>query len=168
MFKKIIVVLSLLLLVSCSAPALSTEEISTAYQQGFTCIVTAVYGGDETAMEVSKNGANIRFCLVSPEELAGLNMEISGGKMSASFEGMGAELDFDALPESGPLKLFCLIVETLSLPDEFSLGQSGKDIIVIGRNFSAKLDPNGLGLLSAEFPNEETEFTFSEWAFSEQ
>ncbi len=168
MFKKIIVLLSLLLLTSCSAPTLSTESVSAAYQKNFTCKMTAAYAGDETAADVERNGLSITFDVTSPEELAGLSMETADGKIKVSFEGLETELNFSELPESGPLKLFCGLVETLSLPDEFSLSQNGNELIILGKNFSARLDPESLGLLSAEFPEEETEFIFTDWAFSDQ
>jgi len=168
MFKKIIAVFSLLLLVSCSGTALSTEEVSMAYQQGFTCKATAVYAEDETEMKIEKNGLSIKLNVLSPAELSGLSIEISGGKLTADFEGMNTELDVNGLPSAGPLKLFCNLIETLSLPDEFSVTQRGSEVTALGKDFSAGLDPESLGLLKAEFPNEGVEFIFSEWAFSEE
>lgn len=168
MFKKVFLIFFALTLVGCSAGTVGTEEVSAEYQRDFSCKVEAAYGGDETEMECERSGASLSFKVTSPKELAGLEIEIEGDKMTAEFEEMKTEINFAALPKGGALRLFKRLVETLALPDEYEVRQRGGEIIAVGKDFSASLDRGSFGLLSARFPEENTEFTFSDWAFSEE
>lgn len=166
MLKKIFTVIAVLMLTSCSAGTVSTEEVSAAYQSDFSCGLVISCGEDETEMKCTKNGLSIMLSTISPEDMAGLDMEISDGRLKLSFEGMETEFDFENLPENGPVGLFCRLLDTLALPDEFEVSRNGKKITLVGKGFSAELDGENFGLLSARFPEENTEFTFSDWEFS--
>lgn len=168
MLKKVFLILLTLALVGCSAGTVSTEEVSAEFQRDFSCKVAAACGGDETEMECERSGGSLSFKITSPEELAGLEIEIEGDKMTAEFEEMKTEINFSALPKGGALRLFKRLVETLALPDEYEVSQRGGEIIAVGKDFSASLEPGSFGLLSARFPDENTEFTFSDWAFFEE
>ncbi|MGN0629572.1 MAG: hypothetical protein ACI4IW_08100 [Oscillospiraceae bacterium] len=166
MLKKVFAVIAVLMLTSCSAGTVSTEEVSATYQKDFSCGLVISCGEEKTEMECTKNALSITLSTVSPEEMSGLDMEISGGRLKLRFEGMDTEFDFEKLPEDGPVRLFCRLLDTLALPDEFEVSRNGKKITLIGKGFSAELDGENFGLLSARFPEENTEFTFSDWEFS--
>lgn len=166
MLKKIIALTLTLLLTSCSTQGVSTEDVSLAFQNDFSCSAKVLYSGDETEFEIEKKGLSISFNIVSPAEMAGLCLTAEEGELSLVFEGAEVKLDLEKIPAKSPMKLFCSLLEILSLPDEFTAVKNGGEIKITGKNFSASLDPENLGLLSAKFPAEDVEFSFSEWAFS--
>lgn len=167
--KKIILALALCLLFSgCSENGLPPpEEVSEAFEGGFSASVLMVSGENRVEAELLKNSMSISLSVVSPKELSGMGIEISDEHARITYEGMEQAIKTESLPEGTPFLLLEELFEELSDPEEFTLGREGDYISARGEDFSAILSLDDFSLISAKFPLYNAEFTFSEWVFSD-
>lgn len=165
--KKIILLLVIIfVLCGCSnSVSVTPQEVAEKYKQNFSSSVIAVFGDNQTEMEVLKNGMSISVSVNSPAELSGMGIEIFDEHAKIIYEGMEQEIKKDSLPEGTPFLLLEELFDELSDPDEFTLSTENENIIAKGEGFSAVLSPEDFSLVSAKFPLFETEFTFSDFVF---
>ncbi len=156
-----------LLFSGCSNGVSATpQEVAKVYDRDFSAKVLAVFGENETEMEISKNGMSISILVNSPAELAGMGIEIFDEHAKVTYNGMEQEIDKEKLPERTPFLLLEELFDELSDPEEFSLSTENENVIAKGENFSAVLSPEDFSVISAEFPFSNTKFTFSNWTFT--
>lgn len=168
MKKIIIAAMLILLLCGCSGAApMSSAEVATKYQGSFSAAARAEFDNIESEIGVEKNPMSISISILSPEELSGMEIEISDEHAKVTYEGMEQELDIDRLPEGTVFLLLDELFEKLSEPDEFTLSTGEEGISVKAEDFSAVLSKEDFSLISADFPFYGAEFFFSEFSFSE-
>ena len=116
-------------------------------------------------MEVLKNGMSISFLLAFPKELSGMEVVLSDEHARVIFEGMEQEINTENLPEGTPFLLLEELFEELSDPEEFVLSTEKEKLVAKNDDFSAVLSAEDYSLISAEFSQYATKFTFSDFAF---
>ena len=163
--KKFFLFLVFLFLFSgCSNPVPATpEEVSETYKQDFSVSAKAVFKGMESEMDVAKNGMSISVYVKSPSELAGMGIEIFDEHAKISYNGMEQEIKKDSLPEGTPFLLLEELFVELSDPEDFTLSTENGNLIADFGDFSAVLSAEDFSLLSAVFPEHETEFVFADF-----
>ena len=165
--KKIILAAVLILsLCGCSkAVSAVPADVAETYKKDFSGKVLAVFGENEAEMSITKNGMSISFIANSPAELEGMGIEISDEHAKVSYQGMEQEIRKDSLPEGTPFLLLEELFDELSEPDEFNLSTEEGNIVAENSDFRAVLSAEDFSPISAEFPEYNTKFTFSEWVF---
>ncbi len=166
MKKFILSMVLIVILGGCSnSVAVTSTEVADVYKNDFSVNVFAVFGKNETEMTVTKNGMSIGILLNSPDELSGMGIEISDEHAKITYDGMEQDIEADSLPSGTPFLLLKELFDDISNPDEFVLSTENKCLTARGENFSAIISEDELLIISAEFPEFETKFTFSEWDF---
>ncbi len=165
--KKLIAGLFLVLVLGgCSAnAAVSTAEVAKAYSGDFYTEAKAAFGEATAEMSIEKKPMSISILLSSPGELAGMSIELFDEHALITYEGMTQELDTDNLPDGTVFLLIEELFDELSDPDEYILSTENGDLKAKADDFTAVLNPENFGLISAKFPRYSTEFTFGEFAF---
>ena len=165
--RKIIFVFAFVLLLSgCSNVSNVTPgEVAGVYNGDFTAEARVVFGDNEAEMLITKNGMSISISVTSPAELEGMGIEIFDEHAKISYEGMEQEIKTDSLPEGTPFLLLEKLFYELSDPEDFTLSTENGNLTAKGEDFSAVLSAEDFSVISAKFPDFETEFAFSEFEF---
>ena len=168
MRKWIVVLVCLVLFTACSTgKKVSTQEIAERYTGDFSFAARGKTEKDTYAMEGKKNGGSITLSVLEPKELNGLSITMEDGKTKVAFAGMEKEFVTEALPEGAPFRLLETAFTKLQ-KGELSAEEGGNGLSVFGEAFSGTLSGEDLSLLSLSFPTEKTDFSFSDFAFSEE
>ena len=165
--RKIALIFMLLFYLSgCSNVALpSAEDVAKTYSQDFSANVIGTFGKNKTEIEVLKNGMSISFLLDFPKELSGMEVVLSDEHARVIFEGMEQEINTENLPEGTPFLLLEELFEELSDPEDFVLSTENENLVANSDDFTAVLSAEDYSLISAEFSQYATKFTFSDFAF---
>ena len=165
--KKIILIFVLIFaLGGCSkAAAAEPAEVALAFAQDFSAEALVTFGGNEAGMSIAKNSMSISILLNSPEELAGMGIELFDEHAKVSYQGMEQEINTDTLPEGTPFLLLEELFDDLADPDEFTLSTEGENLLAKNEDFTAVLSAEDFSVISAKFPLYDTQFTFSGWVF---
>lgn len=166
MKKLVFAFVLIMLFTSCSKNILSAKEVSAAAERSFSSAANILAGGYNYGVNITKNGAAITFSVTDPAELSGLELCCDGEKLRVGYKGAAEEFTEGFLPESAPISLFCEMLSTLLLTEDFSLSTEGELTKAEGKNFILKLRTENAEFVSAHFPEYETEISFSEFVFS--
>lgn len=166
MFKRVLIFMAalLVLLSSCSKPAVTKEDIAEKYKGDFKAAAECDFFGEKLVIEVTKKGGNTEFRVLSPKLPEGISAKC-GEENKLSYEGMEIDAEIGALPGKSPFSELLRLFESLSAPGSFEIAKSDKEVTVDGEDFSAVLDGETLLPKFAAFDESGDEFVFGEGLF---
>lgn len=144
------------------------QEVEKAFEKDFFASVTAGYGGGKTKMEINKNGMSISVDVLSPSDLKGLFVEISGEHAKVKYENIEQTIETEELPEEAPFLLLEELFDDLSDSEDFVLSNENGRLFAKNPDFTVELSADDYSVISAVFPEYEVRFDFSKFVFFEK
>lgn len=149
--------------------ALSEAQISEKLQTDFASSAKIKYKGIEAEAQIKKEGGGCTVDFTAPENLAGMQFDLSDEKLGISYKGFHVDIDPNSAVGGAVVKLLVKALTTAAEKNGVDISVE-KDVVEIVSNqqsfqFSLRLDGESGNILNLQIPDEELDISFENFTF---